>query len=118
MKNKYLLLISSLGTLALLIAAAWQEGFRREWRLVQAAGKNDEGSIPVQLRQVVNPALRIADRCVSCHVTMGPGEQSVGGAKILVAHKPVVHDPADYGCTICHGGQGAATDKDDAHGDV
>jgi mono/diheme cytochrome c family protein len=49
---------------------------------------------------------------------MGPGEQAVNGHKMLVAHKPVVHDPAEYGCTVCHGGQGQATDKADAHGDV
>ena len=79
MKNKYLLLISSLGVLLLLVAAAWQENFLREWRRVQSAGRSDSGAIPVQLRQIVNPALRSSDRCVSCHVTMGPGEQSVSG---------------------------------------
>ncbi len=118
MKNKLLLLGSSIGVLLLLIAAAYQENFRREWRHIQAAGRNDEGSISVQLRQVVNPSLGAADRCVSCHVSMGPGEQGVTGAKVLMEHKKVVHDPAEYGCTICHGGQGAATEKDDAHGHV
>jgi cytochrome c oxidase cbb3-type subunit 3 len=72
----------------------------------------------VQLRQIVNPNLRVSDRCVSCHVTMAPGEQSVRGGAVLTAHKPVVHDPTEYGCTVCHGGQGQATDKADAHGDV
>jgi mono/diheme cytochrome c family protein len=37
---------------------------------------------------------------------------------MLRPHKPVVHDPAEYGCTVCHGGQGQATEKDDAHGRV
>jgi hypothetical protein len=37
---------------------------------------------------------------------------------VAKAHKPVVHDPADYGCTVCHGGQGQATEKADAHGNV
>jgi mono/diheme cytochrome c family protein len=118
MKNKYLLLVSGLGTLALLTTAAFQEMFLREWRRVQAAGRSEEGAIAVQLRQIVNPALGIGDRCVSCHVTMGPGEQGVSGSKILVAHRPVVHDPAEYGCTVCHGGQGQATWKPDAHGEV
>lgn len=117
-KNKYLLLISSAGVLALLVAAAVQENFRRDWRRIQSEGRSEEGPIRVQLRQVVNPSLRVEDRCVSCHVSMGPGEQSVTGSKILSPHKAVVHDPAEYGCTICHGGQGAATEKDDAHGDV
>jgi cbb3-type cytochrome c oxidase subunit III len=49
---------------------------------------------------------------------MAPGEQSVTGDPVLVAHKPVVHDPTEYGCTVCHSGQGQATEKDDAHGNV
>ena len=117
-KNKYLLLISSLSVLVLLVVAAAHENFGREWRRIQAEGRTEEGRIPVQLRQIVNPGLRASDRCVSCHVTMGPGEQSVTGSKLLVAHKPVVHDPSEFGCTVCHGGQSQATDKDDAHGDV
>lgn len=117
-RNKYLLLISSLGVLALLLIAAAQENFGREWRQIQAAGRTEEGPIPVQLRQIVNPGLRVSDRCVSCHVTMGSGEQGVTGSDVLVAHKPMPHDPSEFGCTVCHGGQGQATDKHDAHGDV
>lgn len=117
-KNKYLLLSASLGTLLLLMAAAVDENFLKDWRRIQAAGVGDEGPIAVQLRQVVNPQLGLADRCVSCHVSMGPGEQSVRGGETLKPHPPAVHDPAEYGCTICHGGQGQATEKADAHGDV
>ena len=117
-KNKYLLLASSAGVLVLLLVAALQENVMKEWRRVQARAYGDEGPIPVQLRQVVNPSLGIADRCVSCHVSMAPGESSVRGDKVLVAHKPVVHDPAEFGCTVCHAGQGQATEKADAHGDV
>lgn len=117
-KNKYLLLISSLGTLVLLAAAAVDENFLKEWRRIQAVAAGEEGPIAVQLRQVVNPQLGIADRCVSCHVAMGPGEQGVRGGETLKPHPPVVHDPAEYGCTVCHGGQGQATEKADAHGHV
>ena len=117
-KNKYLLLFSSLGVLLLLMVAAVQENFLQGWQQIQRSARSEEGTIPVQLRQIVNVSLRTSDRCVSCHVSMGPTEQGVIGAKILVAHKPVVHDPAEYGCTVCHGGQGQATEKDDGHGDV
>ena len=117
-KNKYLLLGASLGVLVLQVIAAVQENFLREWRRIQITGRSEEGAITVQLRQVVNPTLRISDRCVSCHVTMAPGEQGVTGTQVLSPHKSVVHDPADFGCTVCHGGQGQATDKADAHGDV
>jgi cbb3-type cytochrome c oxidase subunit III len=116
-KNKWLLLLSSLGVLALLVAAAVRENLLLEWQQIQAAAHGDEGPIAVQLRQVVNPTLRTADRCVSCHVAMGPGEQSVQGPG-MAAHPPVVHDPAEFGCTVCHGGQGRATEKSAAHGRV
>lgn len=69
-KNKYLLLISSLAVLLLLAAAAVQENFLREWRQIQKQGRTEEGAIPVQLRQIVNPTLKTSDRCVSCHVTI------------------------------------------------
>jgi cbb3-type cytochrome c oxidase subunit III len=49
---------------------------------------------------------------------MAPGESSVTGDSILTAHKPVVHDPTEYGCTVCHAGQGQATERADAHGEV
>ena len=117
-KNKYLLLASSLGVLLLLVVAAVQEHGMKAWRRLQADGRTDAGAIPVRLRQITNVNLRVGDRCVSCHVAMAPGEKNVLGAAIFKAHKAVVHDPAEYGCTVCHGGQGAATEKDDAHGDV
>lgn len=117
-RNKYLLLGSSLAVFLLLLGAAVQENYFKQWRRIQATGRGEEGPITVQLRQVVNTNLGVADRCVSCHVAMGPGEQSVRGSAVLLPHKPVVHDPAEYGCTVCHGGQGQATDKADAHGDV
>ena len=104
--------------LALLAAAAAEENFFREWRKIQGAARGEAGPLPVQLRQIVNPSLRTADRCVSCHAGMAPGEGLLRGGDVLRPHKPVVHDPAEYGCTVCHGGQGQATDKEDAHGRV
>jgi mono/diheme cytochrome c family protein len=49
---------------------------------------------------------------------MAAGEQGVIGGPVVQPHKPVVHDPSEFGCTTCHGGQGRATEKDEAHGDV
>ncbi|MBX7223383.1 MAG: c-type cytochrome [Blastocatellia bacterium] len=117
-KTKHLLLWSSVGVWLLLVVAAVQENYWREWRQVQASATAPDGPLEIRLRQVVNPTLNISDRCVSCHVGMAPGESGISGPRLAVVHKPVVHDPAEMGCTTCHGGQGAATDKDDAHGDV
>ena len=116
--NKYLLLVSSIGVLLLLFVAAADEHFFKDWRGIQSAAKPQEGALAIRLRQVINPNLKVSDRCVSCHVGMAAGEQVTGGSKVLAVHKPVVHSPAEFGCTTCHGGQGRATEKDDAHGDV
>ncbi len=115
-KNKHLLLWSSLGVFALLIAAAADENFLKEWRGIQHSAQAEAPGFDVRLRQVVVPELNVTDRCVSCHVGMAPGEEIAGGQGMLAPHKPVVHDPARFGCTVCHGGQGRATDKADAHG--
>jgi mono/diheme cytochrome c family protein len=117
-RNKHLLLWSSLGVLALLVTAAVQENFLKDWRRIQASVRNESGPIDVRLRQAVVPQLHVTDRCVSCHVGMAAGEQGLEGNPLAAAHKPVGHDPAEFGCTVCHGGQGRATEKADAHGDV
>lgn len=117
-RNKHLLLWSSLLALALLLAAAVQENVLKDWRRIQRQTRSAAGPIDVQLRQIVAPGLRATDRCVSCHVGMAPGEPGLSGPRAVLPHPPLPHDPADYGCTVCHGGQGRATDADDAHGAV
>ena len=117
-KNKYLLLFASIGVLLLLVVAAVSENFFKEWQGIQKAAKNQEGAIDVRLRQIVNPNLKVTDRCVSCHVGMAPGEQITSNLTVAGAHKPVYHSPTEMGCTICHGGQGLATEKNAAHGNV
>ena len=117
-KNKYLLLLSSIGVFILLAVAAVSDNFFQDWHEIQANAKTSEGAIDVRLRQIVNPNLRSVDRCVTCHVGMAPGEQITSNLSVAAAHPPVVHSPSEMGCTVCHGGQGQATAKDDAHGNV
>ncbi|QQS39696.1 MAG: c-type cytochrome [Acidobacteriota bacterium] len=117
-KNKYLLLISSLGVFALLVYAAVSENFFKEWHSIQAGAKTSEGPLDVRLRQIINPSLGTTDRCVTCHIGMAPGETVVSDLKVAAPHPPVVHSPTEMGCTTCHSGQGLATEKLDAHGDV
>ena len=119
--NKLLLLGASLATLALLVVAAFYEGYWREWRRVQLVYREQlpaqqAAEFNVQLRQVYAPALHVTDRCISCHVGMAPGETGIKGKPEFAAHPDVGHDPLQYGCVVCHGGQGRATEKADAHG--
>src|SRR5262245_29558133 len=122
-RNKLLLLGSSLATLVLLVRAAAQENVLKEWRRIQRGyaarlPQDAAAGFGVQLRQVVSPGLRAADRCTSCHVGMAPGERGIEGDRVLGRHPDVVHDPGEFGCVVCHAGQGRATDKEDAHGRV
>lgn len=121
--NKHLLLWSSLATLGLLGGAAFEENALQEWRRLQ---REYRGRLPqeaaaefkIQLRQIVVPALGVTDRCVSCHIGMAPGEKGIDAHPVFARHADVVHDPAEYGCTVCHSGQGRATESDAAHGTV
>ncbi|MBK8467530.1 MAG: c-type cytochrome [Chloracidobacterium sp.] len=117
-KNKYLLMFSSLGVLLLLVVAAVSENYFKEWQAIQKTSSTSEGPLDQRLRQIVNPSMRKTDRCVTCHVGMASGEQITTGLAVGAPHKPVVHSPTEIGCTVCHGGQGQATTKEDAHGTV
>ena len=121
--NKHLLLWSSVGTLAVLLWAAVDENFLRDWRVIQwevraRLPSSQADGFTIQLRQIVSRQVGATDRCVSCHVGMAPGESGIEGDRIFGRHPDVVHDPASYGCTVCHGGQGRATASADAHGAV
>jgi cbb3-type cytochrome oxidase cytochrome c subunit len=75
-------------------------------------------STQVQLRQILLPELNRVDRCTTCHLAVE--DPSYGGYPQPLAYHPL-HDqhPFDkFGCTICHRGQGRATNADDAHGHV
>jgi sensor domain CHASE-containing protein len=64
-KNKYLLMLSSIGVFLLLVIAAVSENFMKEWHGIQQSAKTQEGAIDRRLRQIVNPNLKVTDRCVT-----------------------------------------------------
>ncbi len=126
---KVLLLVSSLVCLAFLLLAAFEENFEAEWRAPQleyaallAQKKHDSAPTgaryPVELRQTYLKDWNRVDRCVSCHV--GIDNPDFRNAKQPLTTHPgtlLARHPVDkFGCTICHQGQGRATDKDGAHG--
>ena len=131
---KILLLVSSLVCLAFLLLAAFEENIAADWRTpqiefarLQQEKARDAGSVekstsayPIELRQVFLKDWNRVDRCVSCHV-------GIDNPAFRDAPQPLTTHPGDllehhsvdrFGCTICHQGQGRATDKDAAHGRV
>ena len=76
-------------------------------------------SMPTAIRQIWLPRLddRV-DRCVTCH--LGASDAAMAGAvEPYRLHPSTAHTPSAFdrfGCTSCHGGQGQATTRADAHG--
>jgi len=66
------------------------------------------------VQQTWLPDLNVVDRCTTCHV--GLKEASlVGVAQPFRPHPPIPHALSEFGCVMCHRGQGFATTVDDAH---
>ena len=105
-----------------LLVGAWiHEGSSKEWRKVQREygdilkeGEDFERGI----LQVELPQFNRVDRCISCH----PGIEDPrmhGVSQPYAAHPGTFltdHPLKEYGCTICHGGQGRALSREDAFG--
>ncbi len=83
-----------------------------------AAARRVAERFKVQVRQIPLPALSRVERCTSCHV--GIEDPAFAKAPLPLSKHPgellTVHPPERFGCTICHGGNGFATTRDDAHG--
>ncbi|MBI4584147.1 MAG: c-type cytochrome [Planctomycetes bacterium] len=126
-----LLLISSLTAALLFGAAAFRENnlapwiaYQRAYRSALFARATDErtrraaASFEIRYYQVYLPGLGRIDRCPTCHL---------GAEDPLMKDRPeplrthpgniLAHHPSDrFGCTICHGGRGRATEAREAHG--
>jgi cytochrome c len=112
-------------SVALLVALAIApaRGHFTEWREVQnryndGAAAAGVGATDVHIRQIWIHEIGVVDRCSSCHIAMAGDADPVTGDPLFGAHPPIPHDPAEIGCTPCHGGQGRGTTREDAHGRV
>ncbi|MCP4454558.1 MAG: c-type cytochrome, partial [Planctomycetes bacterium] len=128
-----MLLLVSLSTMGLLIKAIVLENVTTEWRGYQARyaeilrekatddwGQTLADQFRVEMAQIVVPAIGVTDRCVTCHT--GIADPRMAGQANPHAYHPgqylAWHEPDKFGCTVCHQGQGLATEHDDAHGRV
>jgi mono/diheme cytochrome c family protein len=126
---RWTLLVSSLLTLVLLLAAAFAENFRAQWYRVQReyrdlleqkatdeTGRELARNFRLELKQVAIPALGAVDRCVTCH----NGIDDPRMRDVVLPHRVHsgdvlrAHPPDRFGCTVCHQGQGLATNFRDA----
>jgi mono/diheme cytochrome c family protein len=125
---KLALLAGSLVTLAFLVGAMLRENYFTEWRHRQREFRQlllkspDERlrrrgeTFAVAMRQVDLPQFGSVDRCVACH--QGIDDPALADAPLphrCHSGDHLKHHPVErYGCTVCHQGQGAATNFHEA----
>ena len=69
-----------------------------------------------EINQIWIPKMDVVDRCTTCH--QGISQASLQDSSVpepFRAHPPIAHRARDWGCVICHRGQGLATEVRDAH---
>ncbi len=112
-----------------LVAVGFWREFSTEWggyqrkfpQLLGHYGKaEDARDFRPGIQQIWIPKIGVTDRCISCH--LGYEWSSVLPATIAEPLKPhpmndwlAKHEFARFGCTPCHGGDGAATTIAGAH---
>jgi mono/diheme cytochrome c family protein len=120
----------SILALALILAAEWQANtpswktYQRNFLQIEAqdepnaAAKSAVLATPLEIHQVMLTGLQRVDRCTTCH--LGVDDPTLKNAPEPFRYHANLgpHIPSKFGCTICHGGQGLATDKQSAHGNV
>jgi len=126
---KWVTVVCSVVTIGFLVAAAVRENISADWRGHQSvfrgilltkakddAARTTARNLPIEIRQVVVPALHTVDRCVSCHLgiddprmTDQPNPHRVHPKRLLAFHRV-----EKFGCTVCHQGQGAALNFEEA----
>lgn len=66
--------------------------------------------------QIWLPDMKVVDRCTTCH--QGITQASLGDSSVpqpFRAHPVIPHAVKEWGCVICHRGQGPATEVAEAH---
>ena len=97
-------------------------GYQRQFRsqVRHRLGDAAAAAVPAGIQQIWVAGAGRADRCTTCHLATawrgferGDEPLRTHPSGILRAH------PTDrFGCTLCHGGQGWAVDRERAHGHV
>jgi mono/diheme cytochrome c family protein len=110
----------------LVLAISPVKDFRAEWKQYKrsfakfAQGRPDTKKLLADyspnIDQVWLPGMNVTDRCTTCH--QGITQASLADPSVPLpfrAHPPIPHNVRDWGCTVCHRGQGPATEVAEAH---
>jgi mono/diheme cytochrome c family protein len=117
------------GTLSLvllsLLTIVPAKDYFRQWRGYQKQylrlirGRGDATSLARRFQggqqQIWLPELDVVDRCTTCHVGLRETSLVDVKAQPFRPHPPMPHKLTEFGCVLCHQGQGAATTVEEAH---
>jgi mono/diheme cytochrome c family protein len=124
-RTRLLFAVASVVFLAVLAISPLKD-FRREWKQYKrsylrfAQARPDTKKLLADYRtdidQIWLPGMNVVDRCTTCH--QGITQTTLADKAVpqpFRAHPPVPHNVRDWGCTVCHRGQGPATEVAEAH---
>ena len=124
-RTRLIFALSSVAFLAVLAISPFKD-FRKEWKQYKrsylrfAQTRPDTKKLLVDYRpdidQIWLPGMNVVDRCTTCH--QGITQSSLAGQSVpqpFRAHPAIPHHVRDWGCTVCHRGQGPATEVAEAH---
>lgn len=107
------------------MAIAPAKNFFSEWRHYQRGylrmirDRSDANSLQRHfhdgIQQIWLPEFGVVDRCTSCHVGLKEASLSDVAVQPFRKHPVIPHRLDQFGCTVCHRGQGAATTVSEAH---
>jgi len=108
-----------------MLAIAPAKNFFSEWRHYQkgylklvrtrADALTLERHFSPGFKQIWLPEMGAVDRCTTCHVGLKEASLSDVSLQPYRPHPPIPHSLTEFGCVVCHRGQGAATTVEEAH---
>ena len=121
--------IRAFGVISLLLlislAIAPAKNYFSEWRhyqkqyLTMIRGRGDAITLQRHLQsgiqQIWIPELGVVDRCTTCHVGLKEASLADVSGQPFRRHPVIPHTMDQFGCVMCHRGQGAATTVEEAH---
>ena len=107
------------------LAIAPAKNFFSQWRHYQHSYlrlvRNRSDAVTLQrhfeggIQQIWLPDLGVVDRCTSCHVGQKEASLIDVSTQPFRKHPVIPHAIDQFGCTLCHRGQGPATTVSEAH---
>ena len=67
------------------------------------------------IHQIWLPDLEVVDRCTTCHVGLAENSLADVTTQPFGKHPVIPHKLEEFGCVVCHRGQGPATTVSEAH---